>query len=297
MNRRPIFHILAGPNGAGKSTLYTTRIKPVWPKTEFVNADLLAQEYYGKPATTREESETGQRLAEQRRRELMVLRRDVATESTFSHLSKLDLVRDAKTAGYDVRVYHVNLRSADLAVKRVARRVAEGGHPVPESKTRERYARSQPLIHKAALLADRAYILDNSEFGQPHRRVLELAHGKAVFVSLQMPPWARTLYSTELRGYALERLNRPVASFASAQDMVRQHMGANARTLIAKGKRGGVYAGAIIVETDMHIVQQLDASTAIAHFKSRLDHVPAVGQQCSIAYIGPGRAIVTVDVD
>lgn len=295
MSRKPLFHILAGPNGAGKSTFYETRIKPVWPNTEFVNADVLAKAHYGHAATTREESETGQRLAEQRRRELMALRRDVATESTFSHPSKLDLLRDAKAAGYDVRVYHVNVRSPELAVKRVARRVHEGGHPVPEAKTRARYERNQPLIREAALLADRAYIIDNSDFGKPHRRVLDLVDGHAVHVSHQVPAWARELYAAEMRGYAPERLNRPAASFAAAQTMATERMGEGTQTLIASGRGAPTYAGAILAETDMHIVQQTAKTTAVAHFKSRLDRVPVVGANCTITYAADGRAKVAAE--
>jgi len=290
---KPLFHLLAGPNGAGKSTLYCNEIEPRFPHTEFVNADLLAQALYGHPAVTREESETGQRLAEQRRRELMAARKDLATESTFSHPSKIDLVREAKAAGYEVRLYHVNVRSPDLAVKRVERRVRQGGHPVPEHKTRERYERNQPLIHAAAKIADRAYVFDNSEFGKPHRRVLEMVNGNAVHVSHHMPPWARQLYADELRGYAPERLNRASASFAAAQKMAQARGGPEMRTMIARSGPGkaSTYTGEIIAETDLHIVQAIGRDTAIAHFKSRLDHVPAVGNPCSIAYTN-GRAAV-----
>jgi predicted ABC-type ATPase len=121
----------------------------------------------------------------------MAERKDLATESTFSHPSKLDLVREAKQSGYDVRIYHVNVRSPEVAVKRVERRVSEGGHPVPENKTRERYERNQPIIRDAVLIADRAYVFDNSTFGKPHERVLEFKEGRATFVSEKTPAWAR----------------------------------------------------------------------------------------------------------
>lgn len=294
MSGKPLFHILAGPNGAGKSTLYRNEIQPRFPNTEFVNADELAQAHYGHPAVTKEESETGQRLAEERRRALMSERKDLATESTFSHPSKVDLVRDAKSAGYEVRLYHVNVRSPDLAVKRVERRVGQGGHTVPENKTRERYERNQPLIHEAAKLADRAYIFDNSDFGKKHTPVLKLIDGQAVRVSNQMPPWARELYAAELRGYSLERLNRPAASFAAAQKMTQAQMGPEARTMIARvgPNRPAAYAGEIIAETDMHVVQATAGNVAIAHFKSRLDRVPLVGESCQISYSGRGQALV-----
>lgn len=285
MSERPQLHIIAGPNGAGKSTLYRNELAPRFPNAEFVNADLLAQAAYGKPATTREETETGQRLADERRRELMAARKDLVTESTFSHPSKLDLVKEAKAMGYDVRLYHVNLRSPELAVKRVERRVNEGGHPVPEDKTRERYVRNQPIIREAAKLADRAMVFDNSEFGKPHTRVMELSQGKAVFVSQLTPPWARELYAQELRGYSPERLNRPAASFAVAAKMAKGELGEEARVFIAKSD-GGKYSGKILAETDMHVVQQIGDKSAVAHFKAKLSPAPIVGEDYRITYNG-----------
>lgn len=95
---RPTLHVLAGPNGAGKTTLYETAVKAFTAGVEFINADRLAFDHFGHLATTAQESETGQHLAEARRSDLMSARRSLVTESTFSHPSKLDLVREAKSA-------------------------------------------------------------------------------------------------------------------------------------------------------------------------------------------------------
>jgi predicted ABC-type ATPase len=284
--RRPILHVLAGPNGAGKSTLYQTKIAPRFRSAEFVNPDLIAEQHFGRHPKSFAEVETAQRLAEARRRELMATRCDLVTESTFSHPSKLALLQDARAMGYDVRVYHVNLRSAALAVKRVARRARRGGHNVPESKTKERYERNQPLIREAVRIAHRAYVFDNSEFGKPSQVVLEFAQGSVVFVGHHVPRWAMDLYASELRGYAPGRLNRPAASFAAARKMSVELMGADTRVFIAKLSREGVtqYEGEILAETDLHILQRTAATEAIAHFKSRLHRVPRVGERCRIVY-------------
>lgn len=283
--RRPKLLILAGPNGAGKSTLYRAEIQPRFPSAEFVNADLIGKDRFGAHVTTLEQTKEAQRLAEERRRTLMAERKDLVTESTFSHPSKVDLVREALAMGYDVRIYHVNLRSDELAVKRVARRVDQGGHPVPESKTRERYARNQPLIREAALLANRASAFDNSEFGRPPVRILTLVRGRATFVSDAMPPWARTLYAPELLAYAPERLNRPASSFAGARSLVAKLLGDKALLYVAK-TRDGRYDGPAIAETDMHLVQRIGSTlSCVAHFKSNLTHVPVVGDAFSVHYV------------
>lgn len=199
MTPPPTFHLLAGPNGAGKTSLYNLWIKPRITAAEFVNADLLARAALGRHASSREDAEVGQRLAEARRRELMGARQSLVTETTFSHPSKLDLLSDAQALGYEIAVYHLNLGSADQAVQRVRSREAQGGHPVPEQKIRERYVRNQALIRQAALMADRAFIFDNSISGAPPRLLLTLAAGRAGDIEPDLPQWAAELYAAEVR--------------------------------------------------------------------------------------------------
>jgi predicted ABC-type ATPase len=122
----------------------------------------------------------------------------LVTESTFSHPSKLDLIRRAKALGYRVAVYHVNVETADHAVARVAARKARGGHPVPEANVRGRYERNQPLIRDAARLADWAFVFDNSALGAPPRRLITFVSGKATDVAPDLPGWASALYGEDL---------------------------------------------------------------------------------------------------
>jgi predicted ABC-type ATPase len=193
----PILHVIAGPNGAGKTTFYEIQIRAL-TDAEFVNADLLALEHFGHVAVTREESETGQALADGRRRALMAEGRSLVIESTFSHPSKLDLIEAAKAAGYRVVVYHVNVKDDDRAVARVESRVRQGGHPAPEERIRKRYERNQPLIREAVLAADRAYIFDNSRLGEPPRILVTFRGGRAAQVAEVLPQWAATLYGDDV---------------------------------------------------------------------------------------------------
>ena len=193
----PILNILAGPNGAGKTTLYEVTLSR-FTTAEYVNPDRLAFAALGRHARTREEAELGQALANARRDALMSAGESLVTESTFSHPSKLDLVRRAKALGYQVAVYHVNVGSADFAVSRVAAREADGGHPVPEANIRARYERNQPLIREAVLMADRAFVFDNSAIGAPPRRLITFVGGQATNVAADLPAWARALYGGEV---------------------------------------------------------------------------------------------------
>lgn len=195
--RPPVLHILAGPNGAGKSSLYEAEISHL-AAAEFVNADRLAFKALGHHALSQSEAELGQRLAEERRAQLLAARQDLVTESTFSHPSKLELIRDAKAAGYRLAVYHVNVDSADLAVSRVRGRQAHGGHPVAEDRIRGRYERNPALIRQAVHLADWAFVFDNSAVGARPRRIIAFANGRVLRVAPPLPAWAQALYGPDL---------------------------------------------------------------------------------------------------
>jgi hypothetical protein len=212
----------------------------------------------------------------------MLERKSLVTETTFSHPSKLELLHDARSLGYETRVYHVNVRSADLSVARVGQRVEAGGHPVPEDKIRERYERNQALIREAVRSADRARVYDNSLLGRTHDLALEFRLGQVVRVGSNLPAWARLLYAQDLQRFVPGLAYTPAASFAAAQAMATGLLGVSARTYIARPL--ACYSGLVIGETPLHTVQRLGERMAVAHFKAQLDRVPRVGENAVIEY-------------
>ncbi len=279
---RPVLHVVAGPNGAGKTTLYETVLKDRLPGVEFVNADLLAWAEFGHPAVTLAESQRGQELADDRRKMLMANGQSLVAESTFSHPSKLELLKEAREKGYELRVYHVNVRSPEISVLRVQSRVESGGHPVPEDKIRERYVRNQALIREAVRTADRAFVFDNSKLGEPHRLAIGFRLGEVVRLNDPVPSWARQLYAEDLSRFAPERVNAPAASYEAAAALTRQRLGEDARTFIARP--AGRYAGEIIGITQMHVVQRLSARASVVHFTDRLPRPLALKERVVLQY-------------
>jgi len=187
--------MLAGPNGAGKTTFHELVIRPRI-KALFINADLIQREELGDSSMAA--AYRAAAIAESRRRQALEKGISFVSESTFSHPSKLELIRDAQAAGFRVVVYHINVRRPELSVSRVAQRVDEGGHDVPEDKIRERFERNQPLIREAVLLADHAFVYDNSGLNMPARRLIAFTRGQVTAVSENLPDWARVLYGPEL---------------------------------------------------------------------------------------------------
>lgn len=287
--------MLAGPNGAGKSTLYETRIKP-HTAAPFINADLIQRDELLDPSM--QASYRAAELADARRREHLSRGVDFVSESTFSHPSKLELISAAKSAGFRVVLYHVNLRSPELSVFRVARRYEEGGHDVPEDKVRARFARSPELIRQAVLLSDRAYVYDNSRLNVEPALALRFRDGHVVQISGQVPAWARELYSKELEPFSQSLLNPAAASFADAKAIASRLVGAEADVRVAQVHRSGVaYSGLVVGETALHWLQREESGEFVAHFKANLPSDIALRRDYLISYGDRGRATTELRQD
>ena len=137
-------------------------------------------------------------IAAARRTEAFEAGRSFATETVFSHPSKLALIDVAKARGYLVVVMQVGLESPDLSVARVEERVREGGHDVPEDKVRARYERGQPIIRVAVRRADRGMVFDNSALNSPPKRMLVFAAGRLVEAAPHLPRWIQAVYADDL---------------------------------------------------------------------------------------------------
>ncbi|GAB2769469.1 zeta toxin family protein [Nocardioides salsibiostraticola] len=169
--------LVVGPNGAGKTTFTRKILLPALPPgTAFVNADEIAATRWPEDAEAR--SYDAAQVAAATRVALIASRRPFVAETVFSHPSKLDLVDHAHSEGYTVAL-HVLLVPEDLTVERVRRRVAAGGHSVPEQKIRERYHRLWPVVARAMESCDTATVYDNSAHRGP-RIAAQLTSGVAI---------------------------------------------------------------------------------------------------------------------
>ena len=135
--------LVVGPNGSGKTTFVEQRLAPLLPGSVFVNADVIAKQRW--PDSPEEHSYEAAQIAATIRDALIDQGESFIAETVFSHPSKLDLIDRAHRAGYVV-VLHVVLVPVELSVARVAERVVEGGHRVPEEKIRSRFERVWPLV-------------------------------------------------------------------------------------------------------------------------------------------------------
>jgi len=176
--------LVAGPNGAGKSTFIELTLAPLLAGSVFVNADEIAKQRWPNDPTAH--AYDAALIAAETRAKLIELGRPFIAETVFSHPSKLELIDTAHAAGYTV-VLHVLLIPEELAVARVAYRVAAGGHPVAQNKIRERYHRLWALVAEAILRCAQATVYDNSGRKGP-RIVAQMTEGFIVG-SPAWPDW------------------------------------------------------------------------------------------------------------
>lgn len=153
----PELFVVAGPNGAGKSTGAAVILPKRFPTDRFLNADDIAR-----ALATDSRIEAGKTML-RRMHKLLNGRETFAFETTLAGRSHARFLQEAKQCDYRIHLAYVWLSSVDLAKKRVAGRVEEGGHDVPHADIERRYWRGLSNLFKLYLpLANRWVLCDNS---------------------------------------------------------------------------------------------------------------------------------------
>jgi predicted ABC-type ATPase len=154
--------MIAGPNGAGKTTTanaFLFQHKEIYD--DFLNADHIAQGL--SPLHPESVNRQAGELMITRFHDHLKLGVNFAFETTASGVSYATHLKRAKEDGYEINLMYLWLSSPDQAVKRVAQRVKQGGHHIPEEDIRRRYYRGlRNLINLYLPLANTVLILDNS---------------------------------------------------------------------------------------------------------------------------------------
>lgn len=130
-------YIIAGCNGAGKTTASYTMLPEMLDCWEFVNADEIAKGL--SPFNQERMAIEAGRIMLQRMEDLLSQDEEFAFETTLASRSYTQFIEKAHAKGYFVSLLFFWLPSPELAIERVATRVAEGGHNIPEDVIRRRY--------------------------------------------------------------------------------------------------------------------------------------------------------------
>lgn len=162
--------MIAGPNGAGKTTAAMMLLPTFLHIHEFVNADEIARGL--NPLNSDGQAIAAGKIMLSRMQQLIDEGKSFGFESTGAGLSHLGTLKQCKAAGYVVKLAFLWLPSAEMAMKRVAIRVKNGGHNIPPNVIERRYHKGiHHLVHHYLPIADEAGIYDNSR-----GELMEIAH-------------------------------------------------------------------------------------------------------------------------
>lgn len=152
--------IIAGPNGAGKTT-FAREFLPEDQFENFVNADLIAAGL--SPLNPDAAALRAGRLMLEEIDGYVERSESFAFETTLSGRIYARRISTWQEAGYFVELVFLRLSVVEAAIDRVAKRVSQGGHNIPEEVIRRRFIagiENLETIYKP--LADRWTVYDNS---------------------------------------------------------------------------------------------------------------------------------------
>jgi len=162
MSKLPKLYIIAGCNGAGKTTASFTILPEVLGCKEFINADEIAKGL--SPFQPESVAVQAGRIMLARMDELLQKGETFAFETTLATKSYKQKIEWAQANGYEVTLLFFWLDSPNMAKKRVAQRVAEGGHSIPSETIERRYYNGIANLFAIYIdMVDICYIFDNSE--------------------------------------------------------------------------------------------------------------------------------------
>ena len=162
MSNKKHLYIIAGCNGAGKTTASFTILPEVLDCKEFINADEIAKGL--SPFQPESVAMQAGRIMLARMDELLQKGETFAFETTLATKSYKQKIEWAQANGYEVTLLFFWLDSPNMAKKRVAQRVAEGGHSIPSQTIERRYYNGIANLFAIYIdMVDFCYIFDNSE--------------------------------------------------------------------------------------------------------------------------------------
>ena len=164
-----IYTVIGGINGAGKSSLTGVLKTERSDLGKIIDVDKLAV-----------------RLQEEYLREGI----SFTQETTLSGQRPLRMIREAKEAGYYVRLFYVGIGSVQEALKRIENRVSKGGHNIPEEDVLRRFGERNEALAKVLDYVDEAVLFDNEN---GFVAIAEYKNGELVLRGDYAPDWVKDL--------------------------------------------------------------------------------------------------------
>jgi predicted ABC-type ATPase len=160
----PSLIIVAGPNGAGKTSFANKHFETPGVDLQYVNADEIARGLANPRLAQGELNIRAGREMLRRIDSLVDAGASFMFESTLASLTYARKIPIWRQRGYRVALIYLRLASVELSIERVRRRVAQGGHDIPQDVIRQRFVRSSDYFEKYyKSTVDEWYVWDSLE--------------------------------------------------------------------------------------------------------------------------------------
>ena len=138
--------IIAGPNGAGKTSFARSFLPEEAQCLRFINADLIAAGL--SPFAPETAALKAGRLMLEEMANCVQKGESFAFETTLSGLHYLVRIKQWQEQGYHVSLFFLYLPDVETAIARVAARVKQGGHDIPNDVIRRRFTAGLRNFHQ-----------------------------------------------------------------------------------------------------------------------------------------------------
>ena len=154
-------YIISGCNGAGKTKASMTILPEILNCKEFVNADMIAIGL--SPFQPEKVAFEAGRIMLERINFLMKTNQSLAIETVLATKSYKNKLLKAIENSYKVKLLFFWLPTYKMAINRVAIRISEGGHNIPEDIIKRRYFRGIENLFKIYLPLCTSWIIFDNE--------------------------------------------------------------------------------------------------------------------------------------
>nr|WP_326208315.1 hypothetical protein [uncultured Oscillibacter sp.] len=189
-----IYTIVGGVNGVGKSSFTGVLKSRTTDLGVIVDVDKITAQMGGKAL---EGGKRAIRIMEDCIRDGV----SFTQETTLSGHRPKAAAKRAKEAGYYIRLYYVGLDTAEESKRRIANRVARGGHDIGEADVERRFAGRWEALRAVLPFCDEAAFYDNDN---GFVEVAAYRNGELILEGDHRPRWIVEL-AEYLKGEAPER--------------------------------------------------------------------------------------------
>ena len=177
------FYLFAGVNGVGKTTLFNAMNGNV-KKSFRINSDEIVREI-GKWNSEIDQVKAA-KIVIGLRNECMEKGNSFNEETTLTGKTILKLIDKVREKNYKLHLFYVSVGSPDISKERIKKRVADGGHHIPDEVVDKRYKESLKNFEKILKKFDNVVVYDNSV---RFRTLLQIIDKKVIKIADDLPEW------------------------------------------------------------------------------------------------------------